>query len=373
MMKKVKFITNIPSPYRLIFFNQLGKLVDLTVVFEAERNYSLNKKWYTDNIKDFKAIFLKKGAIEEKKVNWKILKYISRSQDALIFTNYSYFTELVALLWAKFWRIPYWLELDGALLHSESKIKYLIKSFLIQGAQKYLSSSKNTDQVLIHYGVKKDLIERYPFTSISENQIIKHIPTRQEKNVIRKQLGITEKRMIVSVGQFIHRKGFDVLMRTAAHLPKDIGVYIIGGKPTDNYLQLKKKLNLQQVHFVDFLTTEQLSKYYQAADVCAFPTREDIWGLVVNEAMANGLPVITTERCVAGLELIQNGKNGYIVPVDDVDALAEAITKFYAGDMQGMAEEALKAIRGYTIEEMAKKHFEILKQATENKYTGITS
>ena len=87
-MKKVTFVTNIPSPYRLEFFDQLGQLVDLTVIFEAERNYALNEKWYTDKIRTFKAIFLKKGAIEERKINWKILKYISRKQDVLIFINY---------------------------------------------------------------------------------------------------------------------------------------------------------------------------------------------------------------------------------------------------------------------------------------------
>lgn len=359
-MKKVTFVTNIPSPYRLEFFDQLGQLVDLTVIFEAERNYALNEKWYTDKIRTFKAIFLKKGAIEERKINWKILKYISRKQDVLIFTNYSCFTEMAALLWAKLRRIPYWMELDGALLRKEGKVKHWVKSFLIRGAQQYLSSSENTDRVLEHYGVNKNKIQRYPFTSVSECQVLDHVPTKEKKEKLRQQLGMTEGKIIISVGQFIHRKGFDILLHTAAQLPKDIGVYIIGGKPTDDYLQIKKEMNLQRVHFVDFMPTDQLSKYYQAADAFVFPTREDIWGLVVNEAMANGLPVITTERCVAGLELVKNGENGYIVPVDDADALAEAVTKFYAGDMRSMAEEALRAIRGYTIEEMAKKHLRLM-------------
>lgn len=56
-----------------------------------------------------------------------------------------------------------------------------------------------------------------------------------------------------------------------------------------------------------------------AADIFVHPTREDIWGLVVNEAMAKGLPVITTDRCVAGLELIKNESVGRIVPVENID------------------------------------------------------
>ena len=55
------------------------------------------------------------------------------------------------------------------------------------------------------------------------------------------------------------------------------------------------------------------------------PTREDIWGLVINEALAAGLPVITTNRCGAGLELIKNNENGFLVNVEDIDELYEKI------------------------------------------------
>ena len=53
------------------------------------------------------------------------------------------------------------------------------------------------------------------------------------------------------------------------------------------------------------------------------PTREDIWGLVINEAMAYGLPIITTDNCLAGLELIKNEENGYIIPVNNTELLAQ--------------------------------------------------
>ena len=90
------------------------------------------------------------------------------------------------------------------------------------------------------------------------------------------------------------------------------------------------------------------------------PTREDIWGLVINEAMAYGLPVITTERCVAGLELIENGVNGYVVPVEDAAALAEKINAVLSADLHQMGEASLEKIRPYTLENMAKTHAEIL-------------
>lgn len=90
---------------------------------------------------------------------------------------------------------------------------------------------------------------------------------------------------------------------------------------------MKKKLKLTNVHFIDFMPKKELADYYRAADIFVLPTREDIWGLVINEAMAYGLPVVTTEKCVAGVEMVCEGHNGYIVPVENTDALKKAILK----------------------------------------------
>lgn len=76
--------------------------------------------------------------------------------------------------------------------------------------------------------------------------------------------------------------------------------------------------------------------------------------------MAFGLPTVTTDNCVAGLELVEEGVNGCIVPVDDVEALANAMNRVLAADSQQMGEAALAAAGRYTIENMAKAHLEIL-------------
>lgn len=90
------------------------------------------------------------------------------------------------------------------------------------------------------------------------------------------------------------------------------------------------------------------------------PTRKDVWGLVINEAMANGLPVITTDRCVAGLELVQNSVNGFIVRVDDIAELREKIVMVIANCVE-LGNQSLDTVPAYTFEEMALKHVEVLK------------
>ena len=361
-MKNVILFTNIPSPYRIEFFNELGKFCKLTVVFEAQYNPNINIRWRFYQIHTFQAIFLKQGAIREKKINWKILKYVEKNKESIIiFTNYAYFTEMIALLYAKIRGIPYILEVDGALSHQENTVKSWYKSLLIKKAEIYLSPSKTTDNVLKRYGADPKKIYRYPFTSLKKIDFVETPITQQEKSDLRRKFNIG-KRYILSVGQFIPRKGFDILIRAFSKVSVECDLYIIGGIPTVDYIYLLDCLQLKNVHFLDFKKKEELELYYKGAELFVFPTREDVWGLVINEAMAKGLPVITTDNCVAGLELVENGVNGYLVPVDDVESLAQRINDVLSNEelRTSMAYASLKKIKNYTIENMVKKHIQIL-------------
>ena len=157
--------------------------------------------------------------------------------------------------------------------------------------------------------------------------------------------------------------------RHSAHqrLPEDIGWYIIGGQPTEEFARIVEDTGLQNIHFVDFMDKEALKEYYRAADIFALMTVGDVWGLVINEAMACGLPVITTDKCVAGVELVEEGKNGYIVNVGDDKALADRVKEILQtpGKSEEMGKHSLETIQAYTIENMAKVHMEVFKKQIE--------
>lgn len=363
---RILFITNIPSPYRIDFFNQLGQEHELKVIFEAKKNKNdtRNEDWYKKEIVNFKAVFLKEGSMEDRKINWKILKYLKRNnQDIIIMTNYAYFTELLAILFLKIKRIPYLLEVDGGIIKKEKTLKRFFKSFIIRNAKGYISPSKNTDEFLNYYGVSNDIIYRYPFSSLKKNEILKSPINYKEKKKIKKELNIKEKKLVLSVGRFIPIKGFDTLIKSSAFLYEDIAICIIGGQATAEYIELVSKYKLTNLYFFNFKNKDELKKYYKAADLFVLPTRGDIWGLVINEAMSFGLPVITTDRCVAGLELIENYKNGFIIPINDEKKLAQKINLIFSNEniRKTMEKENIKKINNYTIEEMVNKHSDILR------------
>lgn len=367
---KIRYFTNIPSPYRINFFNELGKECDLEVIFEAEKAPKINTDWYkNNNISNFTPVFLKKGTIEEKKINLKILKYVIKNSDLLVFTNYSYFTEMFALIVTKILRKKYILQIDGGIIsHNESFLKNKLKKFLISNAYCYLSPSKESDNFLIYYGALKEKINRYYFTSLYKNDIIEHPVENKDKQKAKKDLMIKENKIILSVGQFIYRKGFDWMIDAYKNLDKEIGIYIIGGAATQEYLDLKNKYKMDNLHFIDFMNKNEILKWYRAADLFVLPTREDIWGLVINEALAQGLPTVTTDKCIAGLELIVNKKNGFIVKCEDEESLLQITESFFEkseADICLMKKEALSIIKKYTIENMAKKQLDVIKKVLE--------
>lgn len=364
-MMRLLFLTNDPSPYRVDFFDEMGKYMDVTVLFSSDKEDSKhrNREWFEEGQGKFREIHLKKTAkLGGENLCLEVVKWLKKDYDCIVVGGYAPATSMLAMVYMRLKRIPFYLEIDGGVIRQESRLKYGMKRFLVRLPNRCLSSGRVSTEALIHYGAQpKDILE-YPFTSLPEKDLLENPPTEEEKKMLRQALGVEEARMILSVGQFIPRKGFDVLLRSAAKLGENVGVYIVGGAPTQEYLQLCRELGLKHVHFRGFQKKDVLERFFRAADLFVLPTREDIWGLVINEAMAKGLPVITTDKCVAGLELVENGVSGYIVPSDDPDALAEKLTLALSQDCGALGAAALEKIRPYTLENMAKVHWDILRK-----------
>ncbi|MBQ8594529.1 MAG: glycosyltransferase [Oscillospiraceae bacterium] len=359
---KVAFLTNIPSPYRVSFFNELGKYCELTVFFERSMSDERDKSWGNYEFKNFSGIILKgKNISTDKSFAPSIKKYLKSNKfDHVVVCNSFTPTGIYAIFYMKKNNIDYCIEGDGAFVKKENFLKKLFKKSIIKGAKGYFSTSKTHDEYYLTYGAEKNLIFRYPFTSVMEENVLDSPLDTEDKNKIKISLGINEERMILSVGQFVYRKGFDVLLKAVRNLDKSIGVYIIGGNPTSDMESFVCSHNLSNVHFLSFKKPEELRQYYKVADVFVLPTREDIWGLVVNEAMAVGTPVIATDKCVSGLEMIKNGLNGYIVPSENEVDLSNTINMLMDNNFKRMSEESLETAKKYTIQNMARTHINIL-------------
>ncbi len=355
MKQKVTFLTNVPSPYRSNFYNELSKYMDVTVIYEA--SYTSASKFSFVNKKNcFSEQHSYKGDFRNKEFCFNFIKMaINQKSDHVIVSNYNNLNIIIYIFYCIILNRKYILNIDGGIINeTENKIKYYFKKFLISHAEIYLSPSCESDKFLLFYGASKEEIHRYPFTSIFKEDI--EIINEKDKKQFKKNLGYESKSNIISVGQLINRKGFDILISNWPKHRKDLFLTIVGSGELKNILiDQINELDIKNIQILDFMETNDLFNHYRASDLFILLTREDIWGLVINEAMSKGLPCITTTKCISGLELIEESTGTVLELNDDFD-----LESIIDSNLSKLNTNVLRKINKYTIENMAINVYETL-------------
>src|SRR5262249_33765276 len=126
-------------------------------------------------------------------------------------------------------------------------------------------------------------------------------------------------------GQMIERKGVDLLLLAFDRLVSgglDARLLLVGREADlPKFLAKVSPGTRSRVCYEGFQPPERLAEYFGKSDVFVLPSRHDGWGVVINQALAAGLPIITSNAVGAGIDLVENGVNGMRIAADDVDSL----------------------------------------------------
>ena len=357
-MKKLLGLATIPAPYRVDVLCGLSEKYDIDVYFERLLDQNRNARYCGEG--EGYTVLTTPELMQEYKAKIKNI----RQYDMVLAHDYTSKMGMQLMLHCIFAGVPYCINCDGAFVYPHW-LKDRIKSFFIKRATAFFASGQSAKEYLTHYGATEDKIYYHKFTATHRKDMPAECPTKEERSAYRKELGFAEKKTVVSVGQFIHRKGFDVLLDAWKGMPQDCQLLLIGGgQEKDNYLQQIREQGLQNVEILDFVDKEKIFDYYRASDLFVLPTREDVWGLVINEAMSCGLPVITTDMCVAGKELIEDDSQGYVIPIDDAALLHEKMVEILADPerAEAMGRKNHAKIQDYVVENIVAGHLEVLEQ-----------
>jgi glycosyltransferase involved in cell wall biosynthesis len=153
---------------------------------------------------------------------------------------------------------------------------------------------------------------------------------RLNSQVVRSSLQFNENYFLF-VGRFLPRKGIKTLLEAyKKYLRYTSGVpwkmVLVGTGPYMNAIQTA--LDEENIIYAGARFSDELCSYYALAGILIVPSESDPWGLVVNEGMASGLPVIVSSGCGASKTLIKEGENGWIFRPRDYDALADLLVRF---------------------------------------------
>ena len=195
-----------------------------------------------------------------------------------------------------------------------------------------------------------------------------------ERGEVRQKLGISPlHKVLLYVGRIAKEKNVGFLFKSVAlAIEKDpeIRFWLVGDGPyREECLKLARSFGIgDKVRFAGFVPRDQVDQYYSAADLFIFSSMTETQGLVVNEAMAHGLPALVVQGGGAGSS-VQNGVNGYL-RANDPHLFSKTILDVLDHDSLylSLSVAAKKTSRHYTVEEMARKVLSIYKSSIEESY-----
>lgn len=347
---KICWLTLSPAPYTLKLFNEIGKKVELVVVLYNKVENNRNSEWKIGKNNSF-TLYEIDGDYD------KLINKLAITCDLLIDGFYlSIFGYKAVKAFFKNKKQTV-LIADGGIAKNRGIIVNKMMSLLMGKHDYYFSSSDITDKYFKYYGVSDEKIMHYRFTSLTNIDIVENAKLSGIKEKIRKELLLDDNFTIISVGQPIRRKGFDILLKAylKTNLCENINLYIIGGKPQSEIVEYVETHKLRNVHFVELLDSNELRKYYAMSDCFVLCTREDIWGLVIEEAMSYGLPIVTSNNCVCGMHFSRVDKGPIVCDVNNIDDYATRISELFNNSKlrQAMSKAALFNIKDYSIEKSA--------------------
>jgi len=377
MAKNVLIITNIISPYRISLFNyiSLQKDTKFKVVALAElednRNWEVKKDYIRFNYEILPGwhsfIWGKKRELAIH-VNKGIPKVLRRyNPDIVITSGYDSLAYWQTFLYCKLYRKKFILWNGTTLLSAGSirGIRGLLKRIIVRGADRYITYGTKAKEYLEYLGADVNKI----YVSTNTTDVIhlqnKVMGYRNGESFI-KERELHPKYLLLYVGQLIRRKGVIQVLKALNILEDpEIGLLVVGSGPEETNLKAFCKENkLQKVFFEGFQQQEVLPKHYALADIFILPSFEEVWGLVVNEALASGLYVLSSKYAGASYGLIKERWNGEIFDSNNVEEIVDLIKRVKENieDIRKRRDDISQhACREFSIEKSAEKFIEAIK------------
>ncbi|EJV64234.1 glycosyltransferase family 4 protein [Bacillus cereus] len=340
---KIGIVTNLRSPYRKLQIEEISKNSNWDIsVYYTNKNI-LGRSWDVDPINNVKEIPLKgfKLSRNHGNLNFGLLKIILEN-DVILIGGYEKPTYIVLSLLARLFKKPYIIIYDGIspkrILGNEHKAKYLIKKMVISGATAIFGNGIVSSKYFCEkFNFKSDRVFNQCLTVDIES--IKSLLGNSDKyrEELRERYQInSEKKVLIYSGRLIKRKNVDKILLALNQInnKEKYELLILGdGEERESLIELAKQLNVN-LQITGFIANQtELFKHYFVGDVLILPSNEEPWGLVINEAMAAGLPIISSDECGASLDLVKDYKNGFVIPAGQEDVLKEKIAYVFENNL----------------------------------------
>ena len=343
---RIGFLVSHPIQYFAPLFRELAKQCDLTVFYahrqtaeqQARAGFDVAFEWDVDLLSGYHSKFLRNVARTPSTDRF----FGCDTPDIAGEIAGGSFDGFVVPGWAlrAYWQavhacrragVPVFVRGDSQLVGPRSGAVRLAKAVAFRGVLRrfdgFLYVGQRNREYLQHYGAPSQRLFFSP-------HCVDNDAFRAASEATRRTL--TPARRVLFVGKLIERKRPFDLLQAAARLAAEgrpVDVAFAGSGDQQDALAAAAAASGVRAHFHGFVNQSELPGIYAAADVIVLPSDgRETWGLVVNEAMACGVPAVVSDAVGCGPDLVEPGLTGAVFPLGNVAALADGIGKVLALD-----------------------------------------
>jgi glycosyltransferase involved in cell wall biosynthesis len=337
-------VTSHPVQYQAPLFQRLSREDglelsvyyghDASVIGEPDPEFGVPVAWDRPLLEGYQSTFLTER--RQRLPRWRrmlreagVIRHLRRGRhDAVLIHSYATWLSLMAYVGAWISRTPILLRTESQDIWKRPAVRTALKQVVLRvlfgGTRAFLVIGEANRRFYAGFGVPPERMFWTPYGIDGAFLAAERARLLPQREAIRAELGIApEAVVVVYSGKLIERKRVEDLLRATRRLPgRNVRLLIIGDGPCRRRLSdCSRRLGLDAV-FVGFQNQTQLPRFYVCGDVFVLPSRHETWGLVVNEAMSFGMPVLATSAVGAGADLIVPGVTGFSFSVGDDAALA---------------------------------------------------
>jgi len=356
-MKKILYLSNIEVPYREDFFSQLAKVCDLTVLYERRNTLIRDDKWAKSGHSSYHKIYLDGIPIRtEDSFSIRIASEVRKGYDLVVIGSYNSPVQIFAMLIMMLLKIPFIINLDGEQFINNKGIKTKIKRFLLKRAKGYLQAGDKSTTTLRAAIRNSHPIFRYYLSSLKTADI----QANAEKALPRDNT-------VAVIGQYFPYKGIDIALAVARRMT-DVRFKFVGmGKRTNIFLSDNQDIP-DNVEVIPFLHKKELELLYLTSAAMMLPSRQECWGLVVNEAASYGTPIVSTYGSGAAVEFLADEYPEYLAQPGDPASLEQALKRCLTSDNTEYSIYLKHKAAEYTIERSVRCHLQAFDGMTAHRH-----
>lgn len=366
MKKKIILIQGLLAPYRYPIFAELAKRSDWDFEVWFMGKSVKNRIWGEEGIKSYNFNYkflsgttLNFGTADNYPfwVNMKVYSLLSEKRpDAVIMMGWDSLTSFLAHIACRALGIKFVLYSDSTAMEKSwrrSATGPLVRLH-VNSADALISGGTRSRIYLENLGARSENI----YVSYNTVDVEKYgrytAKFKKVASETRTILRLGNKKVILYYAQLIKRKGGDILLSAFKSLKEkypDIALILVGsGKYRETLQGLIDEGNIKDAMILDDPGDEDICRYYSIADVFVLPSREDVWGLVVNEAMAASLPVVVSDVAGSAADLVRQGYNGYTFKNGNIEDLETKIEKIISNKKlrKEMSANSFALIRSFS-------------------------